>query len=37
GTVHAKQAFDPAERRIMRQVVSIFDDPTAPWRAEVAA
>lgn len=37
GTVHAKQPFDPAERRVMRQVVSIFDDPTAPWRAEVAA
>lgn len=37
GTVHAKQAFDPAERRVMRQVVSIFDDPTAPWRAEAAA
>ncbi|APY85877.1 TauD/TfdA family dioxygenase [Streptomyces alfalfae] len=37
GTVHAKRAFDPAERRVMRQVVSIFDDPTAPWRAEAAA
>ncbi len=37
GTVHAKRAFDPAERRLMRQVVSIFDDPTAPWRAEVVA
>jgi taurine dioxygenase/pentalenolactone F synthase len=37
GTIHAKQAFDPAERRIMRQVVSIFDDPTAPWRAEAAS
>ncbi|MFB7470623.1 neopentalenolactone/pentalenolactone F synthase [Kitasatospora sp. NPDC056184] len=35
GTVHAKRAFDPAERRRMRQVVSIFDDPTAPWRAEL--
>ncbi|MFJ8884120.1 neopentalenolactone/pentalenolactone F synthase [Streptomyces sp. NPDC102402] len=37
GTVHAKQPFDPAERRVMRQVVSIFDDPAGPWRAEVAA
>lgn len=37
GTVHAKQAFDPAERRVMRQVVSIFDDPAAPWCAEAAA
>lgn len=37
GTVHAKQPFDPAERRVMRQVVSIFDDPTAPWRTEAAA
>lgn len=37
GTVHAKRAFDPAERRVMRQVVSIFDDPTAPWHPEVAA
>jgi pentalenolactone F synthase len=37
GTIHAKQAFDPAERRVMRQVVSIFDDPAAPWRAQVAA
>ncbi|MEV5732711.1 neopentalenolactone/pentalenolactone F synthase [Streptomyces sp. NPDC014940] len=37
GTVHAKQAFDPAERRVMRQVVSIFDDPAGPWRAEAAA
>ncbi|MFF2653744.1 TauD/TfdA family dioxygenase [Streptomyces sp. NPDC058045] len=31
GTIHAKQAFDPAERRVMRQVVSIFDDPGTPW------
>ncbi|MEU1017173.1 neopentalenolactone/pentalenolactone F synthase [Streptomyces sp. NPDC005898] len=37
GTIHAKEAFDPAERRVMRQVVSIFDDPTAPWHAQVAA
>jgi taurine dioxygenase/pentalenolactone F synthase len=37
GTVHAKRAFDPAERRVMRQVVSIFDDPAAPWCAEAAA
>lgn len=37
GTVHAKQAFDPAERRILRMVVSIFDDPTEPWRAEAIA
>ncbi|MGK5544399.1 neopentalenolactone/pentalenolactone F synthase [Streptomyces sp. URMC 127] len=37
GTIHAKRPFDPAERRIMRQVVSIFDDPAAPWRAEEAA
>jgi pentalenolactone F synthase len=34
GTIHAKQPFDPAERRKMRQVVSIFDDPNEPWRAE---
>ena len=37
GTIHAKQAFDPAERRVMRQVVGIFDDPNEPWRAEAAA
>lgn len=37
GTVHAKQAFDPSERRIMRQVVSIFDDPNGPWRTEIPA
>lgn len=37
GTVHAKQPFDPSERRIMRQVVSIFDEPDAPWRTEPAA
>ena len=37
GTVHAKQPFDSTERRIMRQVVSIFGEPDAPWRAEVAA
>lgn len=37
GTVHAKRPFDPAERRVMRQVVSIFDDPAEPWRAEVVA
>jgi len=37
GTIHAKRPFDPAERRVMRQVVSIFDDPTAPWRATFAA
>ncbi|MBS2966078.1 TauD/TfdA family dioxygenase [Actinocrinis puniceicyclus] len=37
GTIHAKQPFDPAERRIMRQVVSIFDDPADPWRAEIGA
>lgn len=35
GTIHAKQPFDPAERRVMRQVVSIFNDPNAPWHAEV--
>jgi taurine dioxygenase/pentalenolactone F synthase len=37
GTIHAKQAFDPAERRVMRQVVSIFDDPAGPWRTETEA
>ncbi|WP_069885011.1 neopentalenolactone/pentalenolactone F synthase [Streptomyces luteocolor] len=37
GTIHAKAAFDPAERRILRQVVSIFDDPVEPWRAEAIA
>ncbi|AZM51235.1 taurine catabolism dioxygenase [Streptomyces sp. WAC 01529] len=37
GTIHAKEAFDPSERRDMRQVVSIFDDPRAPWHARVAA
>lgn len=37
GTVHAKAAFNPNERRILRQVVSIFDDPTEPWRAEATA
>jgi taurine dioxygenase/pentalenolactone F synthase len=37
GTIHAKEAFNPDERRILRQVVSIFDDPLAPWRAEVTA
>ncbi|MFI9627001.1 neopentalenolactone/pentalenolactone F synthase [Streptomyces sp. NPDC052042] len=36
GTVHAKTAFDPNERRILRKVVSIFDDPAQPWRAEEA-
>jgi len=34
GTVHAKAAFNPNERRILRMVVSIFDDPTEPWQAE---
>jgi alpha-ketoglutarate-dependent taurine dioxygenase len=37
GTIHAKSAFNPDERRILRQVVSIFDDPVEPWRAEVNA
>jgi alpha-ketoglutarate-dependent taurine dioxygenase len=37
GTIHAKTAFDPHERRILRQVVSIFDDPIVPWRAEATA
>jgi alpha-ketoglutarate-dependent taurine dioxygenase len=37
GTVHAKAAFDPNERRILRQVVSIFDDPSEPWRANAIA
>jgi len=37
GTVHAKTAFDPAERRILRKVVSIFDDPAEPWHAGAAA
>jgi alpha-ketoglutarate-dependent taurine dioxygenase len=37
GTIHAKSAFDPGARRIMRQVVSIFDDPLGPWRAEAIA
>ncbi|MEW2223133.1 neopentalenolactone/pentalenolactone F synthase [Streptomyces sp. NPDC006990] len=36
GTIHAKQPFDPAEGRLMRQVVSIFDDPADPWHAEAA-
>ncbi len=33
GTVHAKTAFDPADRRILRKVVAIFDNPAEPWRA----
>lgn len=37
GTVHAKTAYNPNERRILRKVVSIFDDPTRPWRAEATA
>ncbi|MFD9093557.1 neopentalenolactone/pentalenolactone F synthase [Streptomyces collinus] len=37
GTIHAKTAFDPDDRRILRKVVAIFDDPTEPWRAEAAA
>ncbi|MFJ9819199.1 neopentalenolactone/pentalenolactone F synthase [Streptomyces sp. NPDC101151] len=37
GTVHAKTPFDPADRRILRKVVAIFDDPVEPWRAEAAA
>ncbi|MFF5024713.1 neopentalenolactone/pentalenolactone F synthase [Streptomyces collinus] len=37
GTIHAKTAFDPGDRRILRKVVAIFDDPTEPWRAEAAA
>ncbi|MFC7615517.1 TauD/TfdA dioxygenase family protein [Actinokineospora soli] len=32
GLVHARKPFDPAERRILRKVVTIFDDPVAPWR-----
>ena len=35
GTIHAGRAFDPAERRFMHQVVSTFDELTAPWRAAV--
>ena len=34
GTVHAKPAFDPNERRILRMVAGIFDDPAAPRLAE---
>ncbi|MFJ8476764.1 neopentalenolactone/pentalenolactone F synthase [Kitasatospora sp. NPDC094011] len=37
GTVHAKTAYNPNERRTLRKVVSIFDDPTQPWRAEASA
>ncbi|MBV2156771.1 neopentalenolactone/pentalenolactone F synthase [Kitasatospora sp. SUK 42] len=33
GTLHAKTAFDPDERRMLRKVVAIFDDPVEPWRA----
>ncbi len=37
GTVHAKTAFDPDERRILRKVVTIFDDPAEPWQSEGVA
>ncbi|MFG2124525.1 neopentalenolactone/pentalenolactone F synthase [Streptomyces sp. NPDC048710] len=37
GTIHAKTPFDPADRRILRKVVAIFDDPVEPWRAEAMA
>ncbi|MFE2100287.1 neopentalenolactone/pentalenolactone F synthase [Streptomyces sp. PTD9-10] len=37
GTIHAKTPFDPADRRILRKVVAIFDDPAEPWRAEAVA
>ena len=30
GTIHAKTPFDPADRRILRKVVAIFDDPRSP-------
>ena len=32
GTVHARQPFNPQERRMLRKVVTIFDDAAAPWR-----
>ncbi|WPO70797.1 MULTISPECIES: neopentalenolactone/pentalenolactone F synthase [unclassified Streptomyces] len=32
GTIHSRLPFDPAERRILRKVVTIFDDPAEPWR-----
>ncbi|MET7916942.1 neopentalenolactone/pentalenolactone F synthase [Streptomyces avermitilis] len=37
GTVHAKRAFDPTERRLLRKVVTIFDDPAEPWHPEDVA
>lgn len=32
GTVHARLPFDNSERRMLRKVVTIFDDPQAPWK-----
>lgn len=32
GLVHARNPFNPQERRLLRKVVTIFDDAAAPWR-----
>ncbi|HSP78368.1 MAG TPA: TauD/TfdA family dioxygenase [Myxococcaceae bacterium] len=32
GLVHARKPFNPQERRMLRKVVTIFDDAAAPWR-----
>ena len=31
GLVHSRRPFDPEQRRIMRQLVTVFDDPSTPW------
>jgi taurine dioxygenase/pentalenolactone F synthase len=32
GLVHARRPFNPGSRRIMRQLVTVFDDAALPWR-----
>lgn len=32
GTVHARAPYDPTDRRLLRKVVAIFEDPALPWR-----
>jgi pentalenolactone F synthase len=37
GLVHARRPYDPAERRNLRKVVTIFADPAEPWQPDRAA